>query len=459
MDSATQLVIGKVDAPADGESFQASQSYRYYVAWLLCGVYAVNMMDRQLLSVLLEPIKREFVLSDTAMGLLSGMAFALFYSTLGMPIARHADRGSRSAIIALSILVWSVFTTLTGFARGVVHLLAARVGVAIGEAGCNPAAYSLLGDYFPPERRGTALAIYQMGANIGAFVGLLCGGFIAEAYGWRTAFLVVGIPGVALALLVKLTLREPPRGFSDAAPLVALPPPALQVLRGLWAKRSFRHIAFAAALHNFAIYGVGNFYSSFLIRSHGLGVARTGVILAFIYLIGGLLGTWLGGALSDRYAQHKRDPRYYLWVPGALLLCGLPISQLAYWVDSTVTVIGLMTIAMIAGAGYLAPSIAATYRLVGGRERALASALLLLVLNLVGLGLGPLCSGWLSDALNGYLQRHGSDATSATADGLRYALSIVSLVNLWSAAHYFMAARSLRRDAVLDHPAPLGHIA
>jgi MFS family permease len=167
----------------------------------------------------------------------------------------------------------------------------------------------------------------------------------------------------------------------------------------------------------------------------------------------------LDPARADRYAQRKRDPRYYLWVPGALLLVGFPISQLAYRVDSTVAVIALMLLALIAGAGYLAPSIAATYRLVGGRERALASALLLLILNLVGLGLGPLCSGWLSDVLNGYFQRHGHEATRAAAEGLRYALGIVSLVNLWSAAHYFLAARSLRRDAVLDHPTPLGHIA
>jgi MFS family permease len=211
MANATDVVAGNADLAAGSAEFRASSAYRYYVAWLLCAVYAINMMDRQLLSVLLEPIKLEFELSDLHMGLLGGIAFAMFYSTLGMPIARLADRGNRSWIIALSILVWSAFTTLTGLVRGVGQLLTARIGVAVGEAGCNPAAYSLLSDYFPPARRGKALAIYQMGANVGGFLGLLIGGRVAQAHGWRTAFLIIGVPGVLLGLLVKLSLRRATR--------------------------------------------------------------------------------------------------------------------------------------------------------------------------------------------------------------------------------------------------------
>jgi MFS family permease len=176
--------------------FRASNAYRYYAVWLLCGVYMLNMLDRQLLSILIEPIRTEFALSDTHMGFLGGLAFALFYTTLGMPLARLADRSHRVNIIAVSIAVWSAFTALTGLAKGFWHLLAARVGVGIGEAGCNPAAYSLISDYFEPRRRATALSIYQMGGYAGGFVGLMLGGAIAQEYGWRVAFYVVGLPGI-----------------------------------------------------------------------------------------------------------------------------------------------------------------------------------------------------------------------------------------------------------------------
>lgn len=431
-------------APA---AFRAGDAYRYYVVWVLCGVYTLNIMDRQLLAILVEPIRREFGLTDTHMGFLGGLAFALFYTTLGMPLARLADRTHRGNIIAVSIVVWSVFTALTGFAKGFWHLLAARIGVGVGEAGCNPAAYSLIGDYFEPRRRATALSIYQIGGYAGAFAGLMLGGAIAQEYGWRAAFYIVGLPGLAAALLVKLTIREPPRGFSDPGQHAAAPPPALQVLRTLWAKRSFRHLSFAAALHNFAIYGAGNFYSAFLIRSHGLSLAEVGAQLGVVTLIGGVLGAYLGGLASDRLATKRKDSRYYLWVPAVLLLVGFPIYQLVYALEDSTLVMWLLIPAIACSAAYLAPSITATYGLVGVRERALASALLLLILNLIGLGFGPLLAGMLSDGLRGAFIERGVGESAALAEGLRWSLRILVFVNIWSAFHYFRAARTLREES------------
>lgn len=448
MKAESGVMVSGVDSEPVPAELESSPRYSLYVVWLLCVVYALNMVDRQLLAILIEPIKREFALSDLYMGLLGGLAFALFYTTLGMPLARLADRKSRTLIIAASIAVWSGFTALTGFARSVSQLLLARVGVAVGEAGCNPAAYSLISDYFPKERRATALSIYQSGAVIGAFIGLLVGGYLEKLYGWRGAFFAIGIPGLLIALLVRLTIREPVRGRFDPIAMrdVELRP-AREVLASLLRKPSFRHIAAAAALHNLAIFGVGNFYSSFLIRCHGMSVAEAGAKLGFVYLIGGIAGTYLGGAHADRLAQRKADPRYYLWVPATLLVVGLPFGQLTYTLDGWPMLL-CMLLAVGAASTYLAPSIAATYQLVPSSERALSSALLLLILNLIGLGLGPVVSGLVSDSLNHYFQQNGVEAARAQAEGLRWALRLVSLASVWSAAHYFLAARHLRRDAL-----------
>src|SRR5215831_3497469 len=213
------------------EKFSASESYRLYVVWSLFVVYVFSFVDRQILSILNEPIKKEFSLSDSELGLLTGFSFALFYTTFGIPIARLADRSNRVNIISLSLLVWSAFTALTGLARYFWQLLVARLLVGIGEAGCNPPSHSIISDYFDVKRRATALSIYAMGVYGGTFLGLLIGGQIAHRYGWRVAFFIVGVPGVVLALLLKLTVREPPRGFADGARVPNEPPPFWSVLK------------------------------------------------------------------------------------------------------------------------------------------------------------------------------------------------------------------------------------
>ena len=426
--------------------FRASTAYRHYVVWLLFIVYAFNFVDRQILSIVIEPIKNEFGLHDWQLGVLSGLAFATFYSTLGIPIARLADRRSRIDIITVSIIVWSAFTALTGFARNFWHILIARIGVGVGEAGCNPAAYSIISDYFEPKKRATALSIYSMGVYGGSAIGLLVGGQVAHVYGWRTAFFVIGIPGIALALLLKATVREPPRGFSDAVQVSNEPPPFRQVLARLWAKPSFRHLSFAAGLHAFASYGVSTFYSPFFIRTHGMTVAEIGSWLAFVVAAGGLSGTFMGGALCDRYFAKTDDPRWYLWIPALTLVINVPFGLVVYGLESKYVALCLLIPYIALSAAFLAPSIATTHRLVGLRERALASALLLLILNLIGNGLGPMFTGFVSDLFSGYFLSAGMDKPQAVADGLQWAIRVTVLMNIGSATHYFLGARTLRAD-------------
>jgi MFS family permease len=452
VESAETAMAGELREPqgmagVGARPFMPSNAYRYYVVWLLFAVYVCNFVDRQILSIVLEPIKAEFGLHDWQLGLLSGFAFAIFYATLGIPIARLADRRNRVAIISVSIVIWSAFTALSGFARNFWHLLAARIGVGIGEAGCSPPAYSIIGDYFEPGKRATALSIYAMGVYGGGALGFLFGGQVAHLYGWRMAFFAVGLPGLLVALLVKLTLREPPRGHSEPTlEPQREPPPFMQVLTQLWTKRSFRHLSVGAGLHAFVAYGVQTFYAAFFIRAHGLSLSEASVALALAVAIGGMSGTYLGGVMCDRCCEKSRDSRWYLWVPAIVMFVSVPLGQLVYSVESSRAALWLMIPYVAAIAAYIGPSIASTQLLVGLRERALAGAVLLLILNLIGLGLGPMFIGFLSDALNARFQAQGVGAEQALADGLRWAMRFSILVSLWAGIHYVIGARTLRAD-------------
>jgi len=427
-----------------------SARYRWYVVWLLFVVYVLNFVDRQILIILMEPLRLEFGFSDRQLGLLGGLAFAVLYSTLGIPIARLADRSNRVNIISVSIFVWSLATVLTGFARSFGHLLLARIAVGIGEAGCSPPAYSLLADYFKREQRTTAFSIYSMGIYGGVFVGFLVGAYVAQYYGWRAAFWVVGAPGIVLALVVKLTLREPPRGLADGAAPRGQAPPVREVVGRLARLRTFRHLALAAALHAFVGYGVNGFHPSFLIRTHGYTVAEVGVVLSIVAAVSGVGGTWLGGYLSDRFTVLRKDARWQLWVPGIATLINVPLALMAYtWPDRNV-VVGLLFASLVFGVMYLGPTFATMQRLLSARERALGAALLLLVINLVGLGLGPWLVGVVSDLVNQWLLGAGADAVAAKATGLRTALAIMVCINVWSFVHYMLAARTLERDSRVD---------
>ncbi|HEX2486836.1 MAG TPA: MFS transporter [Myxococcota bacterium] len=413
----------------------ASRAEAQWVLGLLFVVYVFNFVDRQILSILVEPIRRELGVSDTAMGFLTGGAFAVFYTFAGIPIARFADRSVRRTVIAVGCAVWSAMTAASGLARGFADLALARVGVGVGEAACSPPAHSLLADYFPPERRATALAIYASGIHFGTAFGYLAGGWINAVFDWRTAFMAVGLPGLALALLVRLTVREPERGLSEGGAAAESVPDTSEVFRFLWALPSFRHLSFASALTAFAGYGVAIWTPAFLMRVHGMGSGEIGTWLGLIAGLGGASGAWLGGVTVDRLGA--RDPRYSVLVPAAAALAGLPFAMLLlFWPEPRVALV-LGIPATVVGAMWLGPVFALTQTLVRIRMRAVASAILLFVVNLIGLGLGPQVVGALNDALR---PSYGDAA-------VRYSLAgVVVVMHVWAALHFALAARTLRRD-------------
>jgi MFS family permease len=404
------------------------------VLGLLLVVYVVNFIDRSIVNILLQPIKEEFQPSDTALGFLSGVAFAIFYATLGLPIARWADRGVRRDIIALALALWSGMTVLCGLARTFPQLVLARIGVGVGEAGCSPPAHSILADYYPPEKRGTAFAIYALGIPIGTAFGFFLGGWMTETLGWRAAFMLVGAPGLLLAIVVRLTLREPLRGMSEARRDTGPAPDVGEVLRTMWRLASFRHLAAAATLHAFVGYGVAAWNAAFLMRSHGMSIGEVGSWLAGIGIVFGGLGTFLGGLLADRLSP--RDVRWTLWVPGVSTLIAVPFAVAFYQVSDLGAALAIAGIPVFFGAMYLGPTFSITQALAPLRMRAVASAFMLFLLNLIGLGLGPQIVGIASDLL----------APSLEGESLRGALSLVVVFNFWSGAHYFLGARSLRAD-------------
>jgi MFS family permease len=410
-----------------------SDAYANYVLGVLFVCYVFNWVDRNVLAILLAPMKAELGVSDTAMGFLSGLAFALFYTVLGIPIARWADLGSRRSILALGIALWSAMTVVCGLARSFTGLALARVGVGVGEAAGSPASHSLISDYFPPERRGRALSVYAMGNYAGHFVAFVIGGWVNEHYGWRTTFIVMGIPGLLLALLVRLTVREPPRGSFDGAAGAEPPAQLGEVLRFLGGQRSYLFINIGGALNALVGYGFGIWGPTFFMRVHGMGTAEVGLWLGWLAPLGGLTGTFLGGFLIDRLAG--RDGRWFLWIPTLSAIASVPISILLLLSDKPLA-LALYAPHALFFALYIGPMFAAMQGVAPPRMRAITVAIHLLVVNLLGLGAGPLIVGALNDFLNA---EYGASA-------VRYSLLLVSVTGIVSAACFIAGASSVRRD-------------
>jgi predicted MFS family arabinose efflux permease len=423
-----------VSVPTTGEDNAISSRVAGYGLFMLTLVYAFNFVDRQILVILQEPIKNDMGLSDAQLGLLSGFSFAVVYVIAGLPIAYWADRSNRRNIIAAALTVWSGMTALSGLAQNYSQLLLARVGVGIGEAGGSPPAHSMISDYYPPEKRGTALAIYSTGVHVGIVLGFIVGGVISQAYGWRMAFMAVGIPGVLFALVFFLTVKEPRRGRWESRTEAAYKPTMRETIQLLSSYRSFWYLAAATGLTAFAGYGNGNFAPSYLIRNHGFSVGEVGVVLAIFGGGGGLLGTFLGGFLADRLGVG--DKRWYLWVPTIAGCLAVPLGFPYLLLDNTTVVIASMFLVSITLNTYLGPCLAISHSLVPPAMRALTSAILFLVLNMIGLGLGPLTVGVLSDFYAGYL---GDDS-------LRYAMLTVALLSAPAIVLFFLAARHLPGD-------------
>lgn len=375
-----------------------SNKYRNYVLFMLTITYAFNFIDRQILVILQESIKADLGLSDSQLGLLTGIAFAMFYVIMGIPVARLADRWVRRNIMSIAIGTWSLMTAVSGLAQNYSQLLLARIGVGIGESGCSPPAHSMISDIYPAEKRGTALSIYSMGINIGVLFGFLLGGWINEYYGWRIALIVVGVPGILIAILIQTTIKEPIRGLHDKVKNADEVASFGESMQALWAKRSFRHISIGASCFALVSYGGAIWFAPYMLRNFDIQTGELGTWLALMSGILGGAGTLAGGYFADK--KGREDKRWYLWIPAFSMAFTVPFLYLAYTLDSLYVVLCLFAIPATMSTVYMGPSLAMVQGLVKIRMRALASAILFFAINIIGLGLGPLLIGIFSDILS-----------------------------------------------------------
>jgi MFS family permease len=400
---------------------------------VLAALSAFNFLDQQLMSILLEPVRREFGLTDIELGLLSGLAFAALYTVLSIPAGIWAVGHSRRDLIAAAAAVWGAMTIACGLAQSFTQLVLARLGVGIGEAGGLPPSQAWVSDLYQPGERATALAVLAAGANVGVFLSFLVGGYVGHRYGWRIAFVVAGLPPILLAALLRFTVHEarlpkPAVGASPKRGSAALVSATFGVM---WSDRVLRQLLIAAILTMTVGYGAIAWIPSYLVRSHGLNIAQAGAFLAIVIGLGGAIGTWLGGRFSDRL--RARDVRWSLWLVAIVFVAARPFAMAFYWIDNTALALALFVFPAAVGAIHLGPSVAVLHERIDAHLRPLASALFLMILTLVGLGLGPLAVGALSDLV---FARHGEDS-------LRYALLVWQCVGLWAAVHFYLAGKRL----------------
>jgi MFS family permease len=411
--------------------------YSWYVLGVLFLVSVFNYIDRQSLAILQIPIKLELGLSDTQLGALTGLSFALLYSSLALPIARLADRYNRVWLVGMALGIWSLMTATSGLAIGMITLTMCRMGVAFGEAGCVPASHSLISDYFTRQQRATAIATWALSFPVGTMLGFMSGGWLSSAFGWRHAFMILGIGGLCLIPLV-LTLREPLRGATDgiAAPVRSETPPLVQAVKTLWSLRAFRHATFAGALIDFTLYATLNWNAPFYNRTFGLSGSDLAGHMALLSGVGSGLGVYFGGRIADQLA--RRDARWYLWTPALAAIVAAPCMCVQYFTpQSNVSLlVGYLPAALLSC--FLAPLVATAQLLVPANLRAFTSAVLALVVGIVGLGLGPLVTGMISDLL---ASRYGLGK-----DSLRYAIAASAIPALWGAVHFMRAAHYLRDE-------------
>lgn len=413
-----------------------TRGYNAYALALMTAVYTLNQVDRGLMNILLQSIKTDLSLSDTQLGMTTGIAFALFYAIAGIPIARWADRGDRVVISSLAISLWGATVMLMVFVGNFVQLLAARVFAAIGEAGCKPPTYSLVGDYFPePAQRTFAMSIYWLAGPLATIVSFALGGLLNDLYGWRMTFLLMGIPGIILGLIVKLTLREPrvmPGNASSAraGPIV----PIRDVLALLWRQRTSRNLAIALVLLYTMGSGLSPWYAAFMIRSHGMATAELGIWLGMVAGGGGILGVLLGGFVMNRWFSGNEAGQLRLSAIAVSLFC--PLFAIFVMTGNRYGALLALLPQIAAFNFFMGPTYAVMQRLVPEHMRATVLAVVLLLVNLIGMGIGPQIVGILSDTF----------APALGKESLRYAMLIMSSVAIASAAYFWIAARSVAGD-------------
>jgi len=444
-------------APAQFQGY-GTKSYRAYVLFIFVIVYTFNFIDRLLISIVQEPIKEEFGVSNFELGLLGGPVFAILYTLLGIPIARFAERGNRITIVSIGAFVWSLMTAACGFAGNFMQLALCRLGVGIGEAACVPPSQSAIADYFPADRRASALAIFSLGIPIGSAMAYLGGGWLIANFDWRTAFWMLGAPGIIAALVLKLTVREPPRSGTQVKP-----PPFGETLKALSTKSSFWHVAFGGALISFVGYGSSQFLGSHIVRNYDLGatlaieLSHASYALALVAGVSTALGTFLGGYLSDRLAP--KHARVNSWLPALGVAIAIPFYILSFIQTEFIWAFAFLMIAPIFHYMYLGPMYAVTMSVSSPLQRATSVAILILIVNLIGYGLGPPFIGAANDffasqqlATSGLTLAQCDDAANAAACasaqglGLKYALGTTVLFLGWAAVHFLLAGRTIVKD-------------
>lgn len=410
------------------------QNYKWFVLIVLTIVYVFNFADRQILIILQEEIKEDLQLTDTQLGLLTGLGFALLYTTLGIPIAKLADKYNRKNILAFSLGFWSLMTVLSGRALNFFQLLLTRIGVSAGEAGGMPPSHSIISDYFPEKERGTAFSIYSMGVPIGILLGFIVAGLIASEYGWRVAFYALGIPGILLAVLLYFIVKEPIRGQIDGWIENKKDPSFKEVIGELFSKKSFLYLCFGAGFTTFSSYSLNNFMPSFIQRVHGVDLMTVSINLGLSIGIGGLIGALIGGRLAD--IKGAKNKKWYLYVP--MLSCitsFFPALIILFTASSKIALAAIFPYAVF-NAAFTGPVYAVGQTLANVKMRAFATALILLFMNGIGLALGPLSAGMLSDFLEPSLGNLS----------LRYALTLNLLSLFLAVFFYWKSANTYEKD-------------
>jgi len=496
MNESAKLQTKSINLESEGlggnpETGYGSTPYRNYVLGALLTVYIFNFIDRTIINILTEPIKLAFGVEDWQMGLLGGPAFAVLYTFIGIPIARFSEKNHRVWIIAGSVALWSLMTVLCGFAMSFIALFIFRIGVSIGEAGCTPPANSIIADYFIPAQRSTAVSIYALAVPLGSMFAYFFGGYIASNLdgasiaalfsswgwlwavnaldwqnieGWRVAFVVVGLPGILVAMIFKMTVKEPPRGYTD--------PPSMQskeqvnfaeVLKILATKPSYWHIVVGVTIASFVNYGVNQFFVSFLIRTHQISIFDASIKFAMVLSLMAAIGTFMSGYLADRYSD--RYPKALAWIPMIALLGSTPMFVVGYLLDSLLVAIPILMVGTMLLYTFLCPLYAVPSGVVDSRMRATSVAVALFVVNLLGYGLGPPLIGALSTILNstflsgmdpsltleackatGLATAAQTACDTANAEGLQWSMIIFKCLYIWAAVHFYLGSKTLQRD-------------
>jgi predicted MFS family arabinose efflux permease len=410
--------------------------YSWYALALLFATYVINVIDRHIINILVEPIQQDLGLSDTQIGFVTGLAFAMFYTVMGIPLAVLADRWHRTRLVCLCSSLWSLMSMASGASRGFFTLSASRMGVGLGEAGLTPTANSLIGDLFPPANRGKALGIYISAVPMGTMLAGLIGGWLASTWGWRPAFYAVGVAGLVLTAIFWLSFREPERGRYDATSSAPekMTYSILEVIAHLLAKRSCRYFFPAFAIIGFVGAAINNWTPAFFMRSHGMDLMQMAASIGLIFGIGGAAGMIAGGWMADGFA--RRNPSAYLHVPALAIALGLPLYFAAFLVHDTRIAMFLLVVPVTVAAVVLPPVLALLQRLTKNNMRAVSIAIFLIVVHLAGMGFGPLLAGALSDLLQ----------PAAGEEALRYALLCIIPLNLVAAILFWRGARHVAED-------------